>query len=479
MSFILSDEERKKSEQLLLTALESADADVRRPIAEAKLSHRLRQSFQRIDERREIDLQYLTCAEYQLFLDDSQAEGKNYQPDHWTDSRFPAGTASHPVRGVRPEDAEAFCAWLTRWSGDARYRLPTSAEAEKYPVAEKMMAAWCRDTGEFKLTDLNESAEQEAQSKLRELSQLPLPSSNPLDWRQEVQAGESSKIAKRLIILAALLVVVATILSFLYDPYSIIVGSTFVAFLLLIVVAAFVAIFSEGENVLKAGFIIVILSLCGLSWVASNYPFHLLVVVILIITLFLLLKYMNLRKALKERWERFRQRDYLDPFLVRTNLSELIYGLNLGLYYSRGENDLRLATQSWIRIYEQLQALFSRPNQQESRLISLVDDLVREDPKETASERRFRQRRLTAELFEDLNGSFKNTRLEKAKSNWFQTLRFGKLKSRAKNSAEGILGVYWWLRIVVARKEGKLPAWEGVRLIREYRTDRTEEISRG
>jgi len=32
---------------------------------------------------------------------------------------------------------------------------------------------------------------------------------------------------------------------------------------------------------------------------------------------------------------------------------------------------------------------------------------------------------------------------------------------------QAILEVYWWLQIVEAREKGQLPAWEGIRIVRE------------
>jgi hypothetical protein len=33
---------------------------------------------------------------------------------------------------------------------------------------------------------------------------------------------------------------------------------------------------------------------------------------------------------------------------------------------------------------------------------------------------------------------------------------------------QDVLDVYWFLRIVQEREAGKLPAWEGIRLVREF-----------
>lgn len=71
----------------------------------------------------------ITCAEYQVFLDEQRAQGKYYQPDHWTGYRFSLGQGHAPVLGVRPTDASAFCKWLTaKENGPWRYRLPKEDE---------------------------------------------------------------------------------------------------------------------------------------------------------------------------------------------------------------------------------------------------------------------------------------------------------------------------------------------------------------
>jgi hypothetical protein len=88
----------------------------------------------RIDENTYIDDTLVTCAEYQLFIDEMREQGKYYQPDHWTSCQFPAGQARAPVLGVRFSDAIAFCEWLTQHeTGEWFYRLPISLEAEEYP----------------------------------------------------------------------------------------------------------------------------------------------------------------------------------------------------------------------------------------------------------------------------------------------------------------------------------------------------------
>src|SRR5688500_16804826 len=90
-------------------------------------------SWQRIDENTYIDDTLVTCAEYQLFIDEMREQRKYYQPDHWTTYQFPKGQAREPILGVRYSDAEAFCEWLTnRENGEWKYRLPSQQEAKDY-----------------------------------------------------------------------------------------------------------------------------------------------------------------------------------------------------------------------------------------------------------------------------------------------------------------------------------------------------------
>jgi hypothetical protein len=124
--------------------LDSNDPERRQLAAEMHLTQRLK-SLEHIDERRDIDRNYITCVEYQLFLDYARAQGKYHQPDHWTEYTFPEGTARTPVCGVRAEDAEAFCEWLNHRQGDdsIKYRLPEPSEAKDYPASENEgVATW-------------------------------------------------------------------------------------------------------------------------------------------------------------------------------------------------------------------------------------------------------------------------------------------------------------------------------------------------
>ncbi len=91
--------------------------------------------MQRIDENTYIDDTLVTCAEYQLFIDEMREQGKYYQPDHWTSYQFPEGQAREPILGVRSSDVVAFCEWLSvRCNKDWKYRLPRNMEIDEYSL---------------------------------------------------------------------------------------------------------------------------------------------------------------------------------------------------------------------------------------------------------------------------------------------------------------------------------------------------------
>src|SRR5262245_16928283 len=164
---------RAEIDARLIEGLESDDPNLRRIAAEVRLARRLK-SLQRIDDKREIDMTYITCAEYQLFLDDMRVQGNYCQPDHWTDFTFARGQASEPVCGVRYEDAEGFCKWLSqRRGGESTFRLPSASEADKWQPENIRTAAWCID--QQSPVGLTPAIEQELKRKLMTLTPTRLP----------------------------------------------------------------------------------------------------------------------------------------------------------------------------------------------------------------------------------------------------------------------------------------------------------------
>jgi|GEM_PF-3008210 len=96
----------------IISGLNAEDRERRRFAAELALARRLMNLYQS-DQSVVVDSSYITCAEYQLFLDEQMGIGECRQPDHWEGLHFQLGSASTPVVGLRASDAIAFCGWLS------------------------------------------------------------------------------------------------------------------------------------------------------------------------------------------------------------------------------------------------------------------------------------------------------------------------------------------------------------------------------
>lgn len=140
---------------ILEQRVEDQDPVRRHIVAEALLAQRLQAMVPTATETYR-DLSLITCAEYQLFLDEQQAKEKWYQPHHWETRTFEIGQALQPVVGVSPSAAVAFCTWLSeRESGVWEYRLPTRSECpqqEEIHITNqwnKPLGFWIEDGKEF------------------------------------------------------------------------------------------------------------------------------------------------------------------------------------------------------------------------------------------------------------------------------------------------------------------------------------------
>lgn len=134
---------RDELESRLIQGLESRNPELFTLAAEVRLSRRLNQ-LHRINDKTSIDTSYITCAEYQLFVDERRQYRKYYQPDHWNKCRFPCNTATQAIKGIRASDAQSFCQWLSQRTGQV-YRLPYVQEAQSYPITEPEIGEWSLD----------------------------------------------------------------------------------------------------------------------------------------------------------------------------------------------------------------------------------------------------------------------------------------------------------------------------------------------
>ena len=125
---------KEQLDTLLEKGREDPDPERRRVIAEALLRRRLDQMVH-LHDAVFVDTSFITCAEYQLFLEERSAQGRYHQPEHWSTTTFPPGQGHVALLGMRPADVRAFCEWLTeKDAGIWRYRMPTMSEHQQIEV---------------------------------------------------------------------------------------------------------------------------------------------------------------------------------------------------------------------------------------------------------------------------------------------------------------------------------------------------------
>lgn len=102
-----------------------------------------------IGDNTEIDANYISCAEYQLFIDDKIKIGEYHQPDHWKSPKHAPEDADKPITGIRASDAEKFCLWLTQRESRPgyKYRLLTLDEVNSSFSPIDHIGCWCTHKG--------------------------------------------------------------------------------------------------------------------------------------------------------------------------------------------------------------------------------------------------------------------------------------------------------------------------------------------
>ena len=140
-------EVREQLLEKLDAGLEFTDREIFQLAASVKLARRLKHLL-RVDENIQIDQSYITCAEYQLYLDETLNSPQRFQP----------GSAKKPITDISWENALGFCAWLSRETLSQGvnsivnnidtqevyfYRLLTTAEAQSHQAREyKNRQSW-------------------------------------------------------------------------------------------------------------------------------------------------------------------------------------------------------------------------------------------------------------------------------------------------------------------------------------------------
>lgn len=389
----IAPEVRRAAEERLFAGLEADEPTRQRLAAEVQLARRLK-SLQPIDEQREIDLGYLTCAEYQLFLDDMQARGEYRQPDHWLGLRFESGAARQPLGGVRADDALAFCEWLTaRHGGNVAYRLPRLEEARKYPAALGILSAWCTDGSDYVLYGLADSDAAEIERKLsatRGSDAVPQP---PIgrDLARSFARALSYELPLN----------VARVLGF--DPAT--------------------------QTALHFG-------------ATSSRAFNVELDIARTLALDIARKRGQVRDIHRDRDIALALAHAFDGDPVVKQIVEVL-----------DRNDLAHAQ----RLTQSLKA--EKKNAVPIRLVTLLDEIIASANAQSSEEARRTRRRYISRVLEYSYAT--NLRSESGSA------RSEKRDTNGQGSTEELADIYWWLQIAMGREEGRLPAWEGIRIVRE------------
>jgi energy-coupling factor transporter ATP-binding protein EcfA2 len=158
---------RQQLEDSLGAGLGSHDPTIARLAAEVKLSRRLKKMM-RIGQNTWLDTSYISCAEYQLFINERMRLGDFRQPDHWPNWRFPHRNADEPIAGLRSEDALMFCEWLNNrhpWPG-FKYQLPNKVNIDEFPILDSQIGCWSVNDRKILLANISDDLLQALRSEL-------------------------------------------------------------------------------------------------------------------------------------------------------------------------------------------------------------------------------------------------------------------------------------------------------------------------
>jgi len=423
---------RQQLETRLINDLESEDVARRKLAAEVRLRRRLK-NLQRIDEQREIDLDYITCAEYQLFLDDKRAEGKYYQPKHWTANIFSKGTAKSPVCGICAEDAEIFCEWLTQKQiGGICYRLPQPHEAQEYPpnFTQKLLVTWCKKENTYSLNWLIENNKQKDKihETLKRISDIP--------W-------SLGRYARTIAIAIALdisfpferLRVFTRYLDAVYDPL----------------------LKNSSNNDLAL----------GMELHLDHARFH-------AYDLLSMLVNDSIYQAIKEKqFEKARTLIEKTQSKCKSDLTRnRLFPLVENLLACIDAKTVPTQRQTYIKYVEQLSHLFEVGSNELKNLnipVKLLAKYQKMFAKSTIGNDQIEQKSAQRSFHEQLRQLKKIIKQEQSKmtEQLAESTLIGYNQTKQKSVQKYNREQIWQLEIAITREQGKLPAWEGIRIVRE------------
>lgn len=359
----------------LLAGLEAKAPTQRKLAAEVLLNRRLKRNFLPLDDKREIDIDLITCAEYQLFLDE---QNERYCPGHWLSDQFPEGEACQPIVGMFGHHAKRFCNWLNKRQGvETYYRLPTLAEAATLLLKPERWAVWCEASEKMEYS-LYWSDNTVAQKALAMGKTLPL-----LEWRWQYTLDYMSTLA---------------------TPLSHILGLEL-----------------DRTLVLDLGY--------ALQFTHT-----------------------------------------LDRTRAHIRIFDLALDLSLGLAEVLNYTDIKamIIDRQYVKAQTALQQRRLEFNLHRQRWSHLLGNTLAVLSAQTDQEKLIEELKFNAQIAEYAYlGCDELERGVKQAGTWWP-FWFPFQKKRAYDQEKQMmLGAYWWLVFTAARLEGQLPAWEGIRLVRE------------
>jgi hypothetical protein len=417
--------------------LESDEPDRFRLAAEVLLNRRLKKPFQSIDDTRSIDTDLITCAEYQLFIDHMRSQKEYHQPDHWTTFHFPKGQALEPIVGVRFEDAEAFCQWLTQRQGQT-FRLPGKEETKSFlEDRDRFPGFWVK---EGDVAGLSTGKEMKFLKELAQKhSNLPLPPKLTLNpyLKVALRLEREREIQRELDAIEQLTRAVQAISNIEQDDDQ-----------------------SNYKNIDQSN---------GPSLIhdiESNYDINRLIDLDCTRVLYDALNFAFDRSFNHARASAY-ARNLLSLFIRKQDYVHDIKGNRNLDFVSKMKNVIKLV--SLERARRKLLSLSEdlSKNVRLWKYFEIISEVETKEKGETFIKCRQTNRNITMSLLEFL---FEDLRVpKKRKLPWWKPWRkFRRSMDDNEKLKQDVLDLYWFLRIVQAREEGQLPAWEGIRLVREF-----------
>jgi len=441
---------RQQVETMLIANLESDDPELFKLAAEVKLQRRLR-NLQRIDENRDIDVTFISCAEYQLFLDNilgwefhKPKHWKDFYSNYWMMSRFQKGFALKPVAGVLAKDAKAFCLWLHQKTGE-RYRLPRSDEVENtlHDEDAASLATWTYTNDLHELAWSSENNKKLITEKLQKISSVPVFLGDYCqNIDREINFSEHLKAA------------LTFNCAFKHDYYNYINRIEFLFRFPDVLLNRILKFFttSPKRNSKYSEYILMTIGIILLGTVVLESMLYGAISGAVIST-WVVYRFWSANKH-----PQFQEILYLD-----LKIAKYAFGLEPEQHIFQKDMEELLKKLREVASSEFYKHECGKTAQAHlAQLIDALSKILEETPKSSLAKGEFFKL-----VTEYLYSRHEQTDYSSSWGTRLLPLRFRENIIKNSQDKQIILQLYWWFAIVTARQKGELPAWEGIRIVRE------------